>query len=108
MLLSRQNPSYGAFLPNCSYSPQIVAYAIAAVAMLWIRSTSELVVATRYHLKGHASSAGTWAARDFVYGFCSSIFLVLMAPVARDTAEANVQNKDTQAVEADCRQYIIN
>jgi len=31
-----------------------------------------------------------------------------MAPVARDTAEAKVQNSDTQAVEADCRQYIIN
>lgn len=90
-----------------TYSSDLGYFAIAAAAVLWIRSFSELIIVIHYYLHQNSSS-GTDAARDFIYGLCTTGFLLLIGPVANDTSCQECRNPVQQLVEEDCRRHVIS
>lgn len=91
-----------------THTPQPGRFAIAASAVLWIRCFSEFVIVIRYHLQQYPATTGTVAARYFVYGLCTSGFLVLIAFVAADPSCQERRDQVRQLVEEDIRLHIKN
>ena len=89
-----------------TYSSDL-GYFTSPTAALWIRSFPELIIVIHYYLQQNPSS-GTDAARDFIYGFCTTGFLLLIAPVASDTSCQERRSPVQQLVEEDCRRHVIN
>jgi hypothetical protein len=82
--------------------------AIAAAAVLWIRCLTELAIVIHFHLQQNPEGPGTTAARDFMYGLCTSVFLVLIAFVADDPSCQERRDPVKQLIEEDVRRHVKN